>query len=323
MNKNNFVLPEIKDNNMYKNFITEDTIFEDAKYDEEHQYPIYIILMHTGTPLAKIIKGVTGSEYSHACISFNPYLNPLYSFGAKTKGVNGSNGGLGFTIQNQRDAFFKSYKTSYGVYVMFVSKEGRDAMKQRLQYFQKNKKDLKYDIAGLVQIFFGKSSDYKQDKFFCSRFVMDLIQKGTTIDKTPSLWKPDDIKQLTNISLVNKGDDFYHYSNTKTIKNVEKLKQASSPVIENNTELCIKSIEEYINSHPSLNRVISMNEDGELYHGHFKLANINISNKSDISKVYSLLEYCNKYFESTNQHHIKIGSSPLQEGVIGSLYIVK
>ena len=66
-----------------------------------------------------------------------------------------------------------------------------------------------------------------------------------------------------------------------------------------------------------------MNEDGELYHGHFKLANINISNKSDISKVYSLLEYCNKYFESTNQHHIKIGSSPLQEGVIGSLYIVK
>lgn len=43
MNKNNFVLPEIKDNNMYKNFITEDTIFEDAKYDEEPIPYLYYI----------------------------------------------------------------------------------------------------------------------------------------------------------------------------------------------------------------------------------------------------------------------------------------
>ena len=321
MDKNNFVLPDIEEEYLYENFITEDTIFEDAKYDEEHQYPIYIILMHSGTPLAKIIKGVTGSEYSHACISFNPYLNPLYSFGAKTKGVNGSDGGLGFTIQNQSDPFFKEYKTSYGVYVMFVSKEGRDAMKQRLQYFQKNKKDLKYDIAGLVQIFFGKSSDYKQDKFFCSRFVMDLVQKGTTIDKTPSLWKPDDIKQLTNISLVNKGDDFRHYSKTKTIKNVEKIKQTSEPLIENNSDFYVQYMQKYINSHPALRRIVSINEDNELYHGHSKIADVNITNKSDIIKVNSLLEFCNKFY-SSNSKDSKILSSPLQEGIIGSLYIV-
>lgn len=320
MNKDNFILPDIEDNTncLYENFITEDTIFEDAKYDEEHQYPIYIVLMHSGTPLANIIKGVTRSEYSHACISFNPGLNPLYSFGGKTKG---GEKGFGFVVQSNRDSFYSKFKAKYGVYVMFVSKEGRDAMKQRLQFFQKNKKDLKYDIAGLVQVFFGQSTDYKQNKYFCSRFVMDLVQKGSKIDKVPSLWKPDDIKQLTNISLVNKGDDFYHYSRTETIKNVEKIKQASGLVEESNLPYCLESIEKYINSHPALNRILSLNEDTEYYHGYTKLADINISSKSDIDKVNNLLEYCNKLYSSTKKD-IKVLSSPLREGLSASLYIV-
>lgn len=72
---------------LYENnlFINEDTIFEDATYDKEHSYPIFIILMHSGTLLANAIKQVTRAEYSHACISFNSALNPMYSFGGKTR----------------------------------------------------------------------------------------------------------------------------------------------------------------------------------------------------------------------------------------------
>lgn len=45
------------DGNYNNDFIiNEDTIFEDAKYDNEHNYPIFIILMHSGSPLANVIK---------------------------------------------------------------------------------------------------------------------------------------------------------------------------------------------------------------------------------------------------------------------------
>lgn len=139
--------------------ITENTIFEDAHYDSEHQYPIYIILMHSGTPLANAIKVVTRAEFSHACISFNPGLSPMYSFGGKTKV---GEKGFGFVNQSTRDDFYKKYKAHYAVYVMFVSKEAKDLMKSRVRYFQKNKDKFKYDVAGLVQVFFNKSTDYKK-----------------------------------------------------------------------------------------------------------------------------------------------------------------
>lgn len=117
--------------------ITEETIFEDAKYDSKHQYPIFILLMHSGTPLANAIKVVTRAQYSHACISFNAGLNPLYSFGGKTKA---GEKGFGFVIQNTRDEFYKKYKANYGLYVMFVSKEARDLMKSKLHEFKKKQR---------------------------------------------------------------------------------------------------------------------------------------------------------------------------------------
>ena len=82
--------------------ITEDYIFEDAQYNDVQKYPIFIVLMHSGTPLANAIKTITHAQYSHACISFNAGLDPIYSFGEKTRKV-----GFGFVTQNIKDNFYK------------------------------------------------------------------------------------------------------------------------------------------------------------------------------------------------------------------------
>lgn len=305
--------------------ITESTIFEDAHYDKDHQYPIYIILMHSGTPLAQVIKLATRCEFTHACISFNAALNPLYSFGADSK-----TGGLGFTVQTDKDPFFKKMKTKYAIYTMFVSKEAHDAMKKRLSYFQKNKAKLKYDIAGLVQIFFGQATDYKQTKYFCSRFVMEIINQGNKLDKVPSLWKPEDIKSLTNISLVQSGDDFYHYSKRNTEKAIDNLKKGISDIATQATDLFNKAttaestIQKYIKYNPSLNNNISLLSEGELglYNHKYKIADITINKPSDLDKVKNMIESCNKMLKvSIKGNGIILESSPLQENITGSLYM--
>ena len=58
-------------------------ITEKAIYNKQCKNPVYIVLMHTGTPLASAIKKIAGDQFSHACISFNSELDPLYSFGSK------------------------------------------------------------------------------------------------------------------------------------------------------------------------------------------------------------------------------------------------
>lgn len=305
--------------------ITENTIFEDAHYDSEHQYPIYIILMHSGTPLANMIKLATRCEFTHACISFNAALNPLYSFGADSK-----TGGLGFTVQTDKDPFFKKMKTKYAIYTMFVSKDAHDAMKKRLSYFQKNKTKLKYDIAGLVQIFFGQATDYKQTKYFCSRFVMEIINQGNKLDKAPSLWKPEDIKSLTNISLIQSGNDFYHYSKRTTEKAIDNLKKGISDIATQATDLFNKAtaaestIQKYIKYNPSLSNNVSLLSEEELglYNRKYKIADITINKPSDLTKVKNMIESCNKMLKvSIKGNNIVLESSPLQENITSSLYM--
>lgn len=289
--------------------INENTIFEDAKYDDTHQYPIYIVLMHSGTPLANAIKKVTGDEYSHACISFNAQLNPLYSFGGKTRE---GEKGFGFVVQDPKDKFYKNHKAHYSVYVMFVSKEGRDAMKQRLHYFQKNKNKMKYDTIGLVQIFFGQSTDYKDTRYFCSRFVMDLISQGADIGKKASLWKPEDIKQLQNISLLQTGDDFYKYSRTKANQALEAIKKISNV---SESVIACKYANKYLDAHPVYKKFITINNGENNCIGEYTPRS-----ESDYCKVNAMLEFCNMMCKNDG-YKITSKYYPTTIGSTGLIYI--
>lgn len=183
-------------------------INEEAIYSKDFKNPIYIVLMHSGTPLANAIKKVTKDEYSHAAIAFNAKLDPLYSFGTKGKGESG----IGFSITAPTDSFFKDFKSKYAVYVMYVNNKAYSAMKERLEYFKKNNAKMKYDFLGLLDIWFGKATEDHEYKYFCSRFVMEIINQAQSLSKVPSLWKPNDIRDLSNISLIAKGDNFREYN---------------------------------------------------------------------------------------------------------------
>ena len=207
----------------YKVLIDESVINEEAKYSEENIYPVYIVLQHSGaTPLSRITKELTKSEYSHACISFNEDLNPLYSFGNKR--LNGP-AKTGFSTQKgPNDKFYKKWKTSYGVYVMYVNKASYDSMIKALNVFLADEEKWKFDFLNLISVFFKIPSEWS-DKYFCSKFVAHIINAGYKLDKVSSLYKPEDLKYIDNISCIAKGNDFSKYDKDKALKNLEYIKK--------------------------------------------------------------------------------------------------
>ena len=195
-------------------------INEEAIFSKDKKNPVYIVLSSGSSLFAKGIKAVTRSEFSHAMISFNSKLDPLYSFGTKAGGK-----GLGFVVNNPKDYVFDVEDAKYAVYVMFVTDKAKKAMKDALKFFIDNKDKLKYDFHGIADIWVGKTSDQRQGKWFCSRFVMFLISKATELSKAPSLWRPGDITKLENISLVNRGFNFYNYNYKVTEKHCNDIKK--------------------------------------------------------------------------------------------------
>lgn len=196
------------------------SINEEAIFSKDNKNPIYIVLSSGSSPLAKAIKKVTKSEFSHAMISFNSKLDPLYSFGTKAGGK-----GLGFVINNPKDVVWNIDDCKYSVYVMYVNDKAYNLMKNRLKFFTDNKDKLKYDFRGLIDIWRGIESDTRTQKWFCSRFVMEIINSALPLSKAPSLWKPVDILNLDNISLVNRGFNFYNYNYKVTERHCNDIKK--------------------------------------------------------------------------------------------------
>lgn len=177
--------------------------------------------------MSKIITGATGDQFSHASISFNPSLDPLYSFG--TKKLDGKNRELGFIMSDPHSSLWGSTPCSYSVYVTFVNKENYDKMQARLQYFIKHKDSLKYDFPGLVRIFFNLKST-NEKKYFCSRFVAEILSQGREMEKDPSLYRPDTLKGISNTCLMMVGDEIQKYNAAEAKKAFEKVKKAPNDV---------------------------------------------------------------------------------------------
>lgn len=196
---------------------------EEANYSRKNRFPVFIVLQHSGTAMANVIQKFTGDEFSHACIAFNSSLAPLYSFGTKELGTKIPR--VGFSIQEEGPdhLFYKLKKAYYSVYVMYVSKDSLAAMQLRLQDFIDNRNMLKYDFRNLISVWRGIPSENSK-KWFCSRFVAEIIGAGRKLDKFASLHRPQDFTEFSDITLVNKGSDFKRYNKRVTELNMKRVR---------------------------------------------------------------------------------------------------
>ena len=207
--------------------------------DDRTLYPVYVLCVHTGTLLANAIKKATGSHFSHCTISFDSSLKNMYSFGRKTKLTELSNGS--FVKESIHNSPYTNEDVTYALYCIPVTASQLAAMKKRLEYFVKNKTKFRYDFAGLFKNFFG-IADNPEQRWFCSRFVADIINAGTEpgqkpMIREPSLTRPEDFL-YTNFALyvtsglIKEYDQILVDKVTKKLLRIESIRRAQQRAVQ-------------------------------------------------------------------------------------------
>lgn len=250
---------------------------------DTRKYPVYIMLMHSGTALSSAIKGITHSEFSHSSISFDESMTMMYSFGRKAD-LNPFIGG--FKSENINSEFFQSRDIPYALYVIPCTADQIRLMKQRLDFFVKNQSKFKYDFTGLFKNYFG-IVDNPEYKWFCSRFVADIINSGYPNSqpiKNPSLVKPEDFKNMQFATYVTGG-------NLKDY-NPAKVKQIANKIINNQSQIMTETT------------MKSIVDDNHKQKGKLKLSSFKkIRLTDDLRKKYSADYKFLKHFYGADETH--------------------
>ncbi len=188
-------------------------------YNKRDYQAVYVVCMHSKSVLANIVKAWTHDEFSHAALSLEPDLNPMYTFGNK------SGGGHGFSIETPDNPFFMARPTMpWAVYAVFVNPDEMALIKERLLYFMKRDPVFRFDLLGLANIAFGKAVE-KETKYFCSGFVADVLQAGNKAnDRSYSLYKPQDLADKFASYEVARGEGLQNINPEEVKRNTEKMR---------------------------------------------------------------------------------------------------
>ena len=177
---------------------------------------VYIVLAHTGTILSRIIKIVTGAEYTHASIALDEDLEKMYSFGRKYSYIAFIGG---FVKEgNSFGTFKRFYNTEISVYELEVTNDQYEKACERIEYVKEHKDEYRFNILGLALAAINKKTN-REKTFYCAEFVREVLEKsGIDTSELPKVIKPEHFKELTGVKLIYKGL-FKTYKNR--IKNKE------------------------------------------------------------------------------------------------------
>lgn len=196
---------------------------DEAATDNKKLYPVYIMLVHSGTTVSNVIKAVSHSEFSHAAISFDSSMDEMYSFARKDP-RNPFIGG--FRFESIGKGFYDQKEIPYAVYMVPCTESQIKKMKKRLSFFEKNATKFKFDFTGLVKNYLG-IVDNPEYRWFCSRFVADILNAGAPKNKPyveePSLQDPDDFKNDEYAYFVVNGSNLMKYDQKLVDKRTKQI----------------------------------------------------------------------------------------------------
>ena len=165
---------------------------------------IYILLTKSKTTISKVISLTTNDSYTHASISFNENLCPMYSFSREHIHIPLP---ANIRIEPLYSGFYKKYDNiPCALYVVEVTDTKYDAAKKFVENMLKNRKNYNYNIIGLLFCRLGVKFERK-NKFFCSEFVSKvLVDKNIIkIKKSPSLIRPNDFTNMQELHCLYEG----------------------------------------------------------------------------------------------------------------------
>ena len=199
---------------------SDDEILSESVSKSTHK-PVFLIFTQGSTPIvSQGIKLFTGSEYSHASISFDPELNEVYSFNIREK-----------------SGFIRENLSSFGenvisVMTFFAPNKIVQQLKDKVKDFEDNKTtfDLRIFLNKILHIDHKVSkNEYHQ---VCSTFV-DTVLKSGSINLTGDINIPDPgqlydhAKSMPNKIIEVFNDKASKYDGKKTKRKLSTLLKSS------------------------------------------------------------------------------------------------
>lgn len=137
---------------------------------------IYLILMHSGTLPATLVRAVTGYPYSHAGLSLSPDCDPFYSFGRRSLYcfLNG-----GFVCQRGADPFFRRFSNTHcRILALPVTGDQHARLLALLDAFSGEPERYRYDFMGAVLRALLHRPISFRNRYVCSQFVAELLERA-------------------------------------------------------------------------------------------------------------------------------------------------
>lgn len=165
---------------------------------------LYIVLTRTNTVMSKLIRTFKNDEYTHAAISLDKELDPMYSFGRR----NTYNPFIGrFRKEDINEGVYKFCEVLPGAIIeVEVLKEQYEKAKALLGHFISNSGSYKYNYKGLLHSLFNKPV-CSDGRFLCSEFVYHILKESGIADLKVSrnLVRPQSLLKIEG-KLIYKGN---------------------------------------------------------------------------------------------------------------------
>lgn len=165
---------------------------------------IYIIVSKTTTLLARTIRRIIKSEFSHVSLSLDDSCENMISFGRKVY-WNPFFGGL--VDEGKNINFFKHFnKTEIEILELEISDEQHSKLVNLIDEFKQNRKIYSFNIFGMatssINIPFGR-----KNRYFCSQFVAHLLKESEIYDfkKNLKLLRPHEFLNIPHTKSIHKG----------------------------------------------------------------------------------------------------------------------
>lgn len=158
---------------------------------------IYVVLSHTSTYLARLIRFFTGYQYNHVSISLDVALEEMYSFGRK-RPYNPFY--AGFVHEDRQNGFYSVFTdTTSRIYRVTITDSQYRSLQKSIGLFQSKQEVYRFNLIGLFLNWFGVSFS-RENHFFCAQFVSHVLEasKIYKFPKDPKLVNIRDFESFGN-----------------------------------------------------------------------------------------------------------------------------
>ena len=167
----------------------------------------YVVLCRTGTFLSRIISKVTGDLFTHASVSFDDNLETMYSFG-RLWAFNPFIGG--FVKESVEYGVMRRFRSAETLVMRVeVSAEKYQEIVSYIENMYAERKKYKYNYWGLFLSKWRVRVRGKGNRFYCSEFVNDLLERFGIIQpgEFGKVVRPMELLQLGDNGI---GEVIYH-----------------------------------------------------------------------------------------------------------------